>query len=452
MKFGGTSVADGPRLLGVCELVRRHLDRKPVVVVSALAGVTDLLEQAAAAACQGELEAQQRALADLERRHRWAVSGAVDSASGRHDLTLGLDALFDELRDLLRSIRTLGELTPRASDVLLSLGETLSARILASVLAEQGLPAREVDARQVMITDGNHGAAQPEPSAVDEGCRTHILPLLEAGELPLLGGYVGATAAGETTTLGRGGSDTSAAVLGSALGAEEIQIWTDVDGLMSADPKLVSAARTLPRISFAEAAELANFGARVLHPASISPAVKHRVPVRVLNTLNPAGEGTVILEQPAPDAPPLAAIASRGGLRTLRLDDPKMKIDPELVPWLLETLRSSGVAPELLLSSETGLTLVVEDRPGIGALVRSLKERARVKSEAGKAILCVVGWGLAGDPAVRRRVLAALSELAPELVAIGNSGCGATALVEESDLESAVRTTHRTFFEEVEPS
>ena len=295
MKFGGSSVADAERIRGVADIVRERIARQPVVVVSALAGVTDLLEQALSAARRGDLEGLEPLVADIVRRHRWALAGCIDDARRRHHLGLEIDRVLDELRQRLRSVRVLGEVTPRVRDAVLACGETLSARLVAAAFREQELAARWVDPEQVMATDDRFGAASPDAEGVKERCRALLWPLLEQGQVPVIGGFVGSSRSGETTTLGRGGSDTSAAVLGLALGAEEIQIWTDVDGLMSADPRLVPAARTLERVSFAEATELALYGARVLHPDSIAPAVCRQIPVRVLNSGRPDGNGTLVV-------------------------------------------------------------------------------------------------------------------------------------------------------------
>ena len=289
MKFGGTSVADAERISAAAEIVRGRLPRGPVVVVSALAGVTDLLERAVGHARAGEREALEPILADIGRRHRWAVSGAVVDPGRRHDLGLAVDALFEELHQLLRSVRILGEGTPRSGDALLAFGEILSSRIVAAAFADRGIPTCLVDAREVMITDATFGRAEPDLLEVARRGRTLLAEPSAAGLVPIVGGFVGATVDGRTTTLGRGGSDTSAAVIGAALGATEIEIWTDVDGIMTADPRRVPAAKTRSAVSFAEAAELAYYGAKVLHPASIAPAVRCRIPVRVLRGYSAVG-------------------------------------------------------------------------------------------------------------------------------------------------------------------
>ncbi len=447
MKFGGTSVADGARILAIAEIVRERLARRPVVVVSALAGVTDLLLSAVAAARAGDREGLEPILADLERRHRWALAGSLEDSRRRHDLSLAVDALFDDLRQLLRSVRILGEGTPRAADTLLAFGETLSARIVVEAFVDRGIGARWVDPREVVITDGEHGAAEPDLERTSLRCTEKIQPILDAGEVPVLGGFVGATIEGRTTTLGRGGSDTSAAVLGQAMSAEEIQIWTDVDGLMTADPKLVPVARTLERVSFAEAAELAYYGARVLHPASLAPAVRREIPVRVLNSLNPRAAGTLVRPEPGEGAPPLASVASRGGLCTVRFTSRRMKADPGFLPRVIAAIVREGASPDLVVSSEVAVTLVVSEERRLDGLARFLGGEVSIERTGERAIVCVVGSGLAREGAVRQTVLSALARLEPDIVSLGGSGTSVAAVVPEARLRDAVRGLHRDFFE-----
>ncbi len=447
MKFGGTSVADAARILGVAGIVRGHLDRQPVVVVSALAGVTDLLVRAVDAARRGDREAIEPLLADLERRHRWALAGSIEDPRRRHDLSLEVDALFEELRQLLRSVRILGEGTPRSSDALLSFGEILSGRLVAGALEDRGLRVRWVDPREVMITSAAHGAAEPDIEEVARRCGTAIAPLLAEAWVAVTGGFVGATPDGRTTTLGRGGSDTSASVIGAAMGALEIQIWTDVDGLMSADPKLVPAARTIPRVTFAEAAELAYYGAKVLHPASIAPAVRRAIPVRVLNSLSPGGAGTLILAEGDPAALPIVSVASRGGVQRVRVTSRRMRLDPGFLPAVLAAFDREGIAPELVVSSEVAVSLALPSDARLDGVRLALSGVAEIEAAPGRALLCVVGSGLGRDDGTRGSVLAALGEVDPELVSLGGSGTSVTAVVPGERLADAVRALHRRFFE-----
>lgn len=446
MKFGGTSLADADRILSVAEIVRGRTDARPVVVVSALAGVTDLLVAAAELARTGDREALEPVLAGIERKHRWAAAGAVRDASERHDLTLALDALFEELRQLLRAVRILGEGTPRFEDTLLALGETLSARIVTSAFVDRGLAAVAVDPREVIVTDGRHGEAEPDLPRTEERSRT-LLALVEAGRIPVLGGFVGATRDGRTTTLGRGGSDTTAAVLGACLRAQEIQIWTDVPGILSADPRIVPGARTRSRVSFAEAAELAYYGAKVLHAASIAPAVKRSIPVRVLSSLDPASPGTVILGEADPQVPALASVASRGGLSAVRLTSKRMRMDAGFLPRVLAAFDAAGIVPDLVVSSEVSVTLIVPGRHDLASVTAGLGDDVRAERMDGRAIVCIVGGGLATDAGLRSRVLAALAAVGPEIAALGGSATSVAAVLPEASLADAVRELHRRFFE-----
>ncbi len=447
MKFGGTSVADAARIRAAAEIVRGRAERRPVTVVSALAGVTDLLAAAVGAAKRGERDALEPILADLVRRHRWAMAGAVEDAGRRHALGLAVDAMFEDLRQLLRSVRILGEGTPRSSDSLLAFGEVLSSEIVAAAFLDCGIRARLIDAREVMITDDRFGRAEPVLDEVRSRAARLIGPPLEAGEVPILGGFIGSTRDGRTTTLGRGGSDTTAAVLGAALGAAEIEIWTDVDGIMTADPRRVPGARRCPRVSFAEAAELAYYGAKVLHPASIAPAVRSRIPVRVLNAAAPSSEGTVILDDVAADAPPLASVASREGVTSVRIASRTLRVDPGFLPRVVAAVDDEGLVPDLVVSSEVAVTLALSGRPDGASLARRLAPYAEIEVTEGRGIVCIVGHGLARDPGIRGRVLSALAALDPEMVAVGGSASSVAALVPENRLPACVRALHGQFFE-----
>jgi aspartate kinase len=448
MKFGGSSVADTKRISAVREIVSDRLHERPVVIVSALAGVTDLLQEAIDAARTGERELLERLLSDIERRHRWALTGAVEQAKRLHQLSLEIDGMFEDLRQRIRSIRILREGTPRATDAVLAFGETLSARIISSAFRDSGLPARLVDAREVVATDDRFGEAEPRLAAVKENAGRVLAPLLAAGELPVLGGFIGSTEEGDTTTLGRGGSDTSAAVLGAALDAEEIQIWSDVDGMMSADPALVPSARTLPRISFAEAAELAFYGARVLHPDSIAPAVKRQIPVRVLNSLRPDGAGTIIMgEEGAADA--LASVASRSGVSLARLTNLRMRGDADFLPKVTAAFERTGMAFDLLVSSEVAVCLAIPQSVDLAAIDAMLGDGIAIEVERDRAIICVVGSRLGSDSGFRALVLSALAEFEPEMVGLGASGSSLAAVVPQTRLEPAVRGLHERFVEEV---
>jgi aspartate kinase len=328
------------------------------------------------------------------------------------------------------------------------MGEILSSEIVAAAFVDSGLPARLVDARDVLVTDGAHGGAIPEIEATTARAASLVAPVAAAGEIPVLGGFIGRSADGQTTTLGRGGSDTSAAILGAALAADEIEIWTDVDGILSADPRRVPAARPRARVSFAEAAELAFYGAKVLHPASIAPAVVRGIPVRVLNAMRPQGAGTLVVEEAGPDAPPLASIASRGPVAVVRAVAPTMRLDAAFLDRVLRAFAEARLGVELVVASEVGVSLATSAAPALDAVLAALGSFAAVSVARERGIVCVVGSGLAEEGATRGRVLGALARHGPELLALGATRVGLAAVVPESALDGCVRDLHREFFEE----
>jgi aspartate kinase len=451
MKFGGSSVADAERIKAAARIVGDRRELSPVVVVSALAGVTDLLIEAVEAACAGERDRLDPILADLERRHRWALAGAVEDASRRHHLSLEVDGMFEELRQRIRSIRILGEGTPRAADAVMAHGEMLSARIVATAFEDLDLPGRWIDSRDVVITNERFGEAEPDLDLVSERAARVLGAVTASGGIPVLGGFVGSTPDGDTTTLGRGGSDTTAAVVGSAMGAEEIQIWTDVDGLMSADPALVPEARTLPLVSFAEAAELAFYGARVLHPDSIRSAVERRIPVRVLNSLRPEAEGTLIVEgEGDAGSSALASVASRRGICVARVTGRRMRVDADFRARVVRAFGDAGLECDLVLSSELAICLVLSAEPPLDVVQRSLGVDVSIDIERDLAIICVVGSGLEHSGRFRALVLSALADFEPEMVALGASRASLAAIVRQAELEDAVRGLHARFVEEVQ--
>ena len=294
IKFGGTSVRDAAAIRRLTEIVGRE-DRGRLVVVSALAGVTDQLVDLATRARTGEHAALGEIIDAVQNRHLQLASELVAPAV-QPDVVSAIEDTCLELRTMVHAVAVLHELSPRSFDAITSFGETLSSRLVAASLVSEGMAVEWVDARRVFVTDGSYGRAQPDMEITTARVRDAVVPLLRAGVIPVLGGFVGATPDGVTTTLGRGGSDYSAAIFGAALDVSEIQIWTDVDGMLTADPRIVPDAKLVPKLTFGEASELAYFGAKVLHPAAIQPAVARNIPVRIVNAQNRPryrGHGTV---------------------------------------------------------------------------------------------------------------------------------------------------------------
>ncbi len=441
MKFGGTSVAGTGGMRRVAGIVAAARDRRPVVVTSAMAGVTDALAGLLETALQGG--AIEEGVAAVRDRH---LAVAMELAPSDAGLRGRLEALCRELRVLLRGIRLLGTTTARSADAVLGFGELLAQELLVAALAAGGVPGRVVDAREVIVTDDGFGAARPDLAATRARCAERVVPVVEAGEAPVLGGYLGGTPEGVPTTLGRGGSDLSAAVLGLALGAERVEIWTDVDGLLSGDPRVVPGARVIPEISFREASELAFFGARVLHPASIDPAIQGGLPVHVRNSLSPDRPGTVIL--PAPRAPRAAAVALRRNLALVRLRAPGWRRRRGFLGDLARRIAGHGVELVHAWPGPLGIELLVPGGRAAGTLDALLAEDGERRAETGLVLVSLVGEVLARRPALWGEALALAGERGALRVVQGEGAISLGVLVPADRAEELARAWHGRFVEE----
>jgi aspartate kinase len=447
MKFGGTSVGSGERIRAVAERVRERRDRKPVVVTSALAGVTDQLIRGARLALARDPRAD---LVDeeLAERHAVVLRELFPEGETRNRLRVHVERLLSELRTLYTGVRYLGELTPRSLDAISGLGERLSCDIVAAALAEHGVPAAAVDARDVIVTDEAFGRAQPILDATAERVGLSVRPLAESATVPVLGGFIGSTRDGVSTTLGRGGSDWSAAILGALLPAEEIQIWTDVDGMMTVDPRVVRAARVIPEVSFDEAAELAYFGAKVLHPATIKPAVEKGIAVRILNSLNPDAPGTVIARRRDAARGEPRAIAFKKGITVVLISQPRMLMAYGFVARVFEVFDRHRTPVDLIATSEVSISLTVDDAATLAAVQADLAGLGEVQVLGGMAIVSLVGRGFSRQAGLAARVFHALKDVNVVMISFGASDVNLSMVVAEGEAEQAVCHLHREFFEE----
>jgi aspartate kinase len=446
MKFGGTSVRDVDAVRRVVGIVGAE-KRPRVVVVSALAGVTDGLLEIAAQVERGEGPAALEAVRALRRRHE-DMGELVGSLSRRAALRTRLQAHFDELEAIVHALSVVEEVSPRSRDTIQSFGELASAPIVAAALEDAGMASTAVDPRTVLVTDGTHGTAQPDVEATDARLREHVAPLLEKGIVPVMGGFIGSTPGGLTTTLGRGGSDFSAALFGAGLGAEEIQIWTDVDGMLTADPRMIPSSRVVPQISFGEASELAYFGAKVLHPSTILPAVSRDIPVRILNSHRPEAEGTLITRAAAPNGAGPVAIACKRGVTRLDVASTRMLMAYGFLRKVFEVFERYRTPVDVVTTSEVSVSVTIDDRRSLESIVSDLAEFADVSSEDGMAIVCAVGEGLRRDASLATRVLGALEGLPLVMVSQGGSRQNITAVVRDGDVTRAMEQLHRRFFED----
>jgi aspartate kinase len=447
MKFGGTSVADAPaiaRAVAVVAGTRDDSGGPVVVVVSAMSGVTDRLLALAGAA--ERRAGTHRDADDLWARHVEALTALVAADACAAHLPQ-IAEHFADLRALLGAASILRSASPAALDAIASTGELASSRIVCAALHAAGVPATWIDAREVIVTDAAHTAAAPDPAATDQAVRRAVAPSLRAGRVAVLGGFVGATSGGVTTTLGRGGSDYSAALVGAALGAREIQIWTDVDGMLTGDPRVIADARIVSRLSFGEASELAYFGAKVLHPSTILPAVARGIPVRILNSRRPGGAGTLITADLPPRDRPLAAVACKRRIATVEITSTRMLMAHGFLRRVFEVFERHATAVDVVTTSEVSVSVTVDDAGRLEAIVDDLGGIAEVAVEQDMAILSAVGDGLRADPRIAARVIGALQEFPVRMVSQAASRRNVTIVLRDADVVAAMQRIHQEFFE-----
>jgi aspartate kinase len=455
-KFGGTSVADPDavrRLISIVRDTREREGRGPAVVVSAMSGVTDALLTVAALGGAGRSDDAHARLRQLRDRHVAAVN-ALTSGARRDEVVSFVSTQFDELEAVARALGVLREVSDRTLDAVAACGELLNSRIIAAAVEEAGLPATWVDSRRAVITNDEHTRAAPLMRETTAALRASVVPLLDAGRVPVLGGFVGATREGITTTLGRGGSDYSGAIVGAGVGAREIQIWTDVDGMLTADPRVVPSPRLVPRLSFAEASELAYFGAKVLHPSTILPAVERDIPVRIVNSRKPQGEGTLIVSDVGNDGaafaarqPGITALACKRDLTVVDITSSRMLMAYGFLRQLFEVFERFRTAVDVVTTSEVSVSVTVDDRRHLGSITDALSDFADVSVESDMALLCAVGDPLRSDASIAARVLRVLETVPLRMVSQAASRRNITVVLRQPDLAGAMQRLHEEFFE-----
>ena len=451
MKFGGTSVEDPAAIGRTAAIVagRVALGKQPVVVVSAMAKVTDQLLRAAAAAAEGDRTGALAISSRLRARHRDTAAVLVkDSAA----LVTVIDEEFDSLDEILRGLAAILELTPRISDLIVSYGERLSSRIVAAAFRELGINAAHVDAREVIITDSNFQKAVPQDALIEARAAEKLRPLTDAGKVPVMGGFIASNEAGITTTLGRGGSDFTGALVGGALSAEAIEIWTDVDGILTADPRVVPDALRVKIISFEEAAELAYFGAKVLHPATILPAVKKNIPVLVLNSRNAACEGTRITSLAPHCKSPFKSIAVKKKLSIIDVVASRMLMTHGYMKEIFTVFDKHKCAVDMVSTSEVSVSLTVDSNDNLPALAADLSKLADVKYEGRKALVCMVGDDIRGRNGMAAQVFSAIRHINVRMISQGASEINMSFMIDEDDADEAVRSLHAAFFQDPDPA
>ncbi|HTC92132.1 MAG TPA: lysine-sensitive aspartokinase 3 [Terriglobales bacterium] len=451
MKFGGTSVEDAAAMERVCEIVRGRLSQKPVVVVSAMARVTDQLVAMGQAAGGGDSESALTMARAMRERHYSTASELLGTGlfTSFHS---ELENDFNGLDELLRGIAAVGEITPRSTDAVLSFGERLSSKIVAAAFSARGLHSALVDSRACIVTDATHTRAVPLFDEINPRLMTQVRPLVEKGIVPVMGGFIGATLNGTPTTIGRGGSDFSAAIVGGGLAAERIEIWTDVDGMMTTDPRLCPQARRIKEISFDEAAELAYFGAKVLHPATMLPAIQKNIPVHVLNSRNPKNEGTRITARAPHCRNAIKAIAVKKRITIVDLVATRMLMAHGFLRSVFEVFDRHRCPVDMVSTSEVSVSLTIDSNEAIPAIAGDLQKLADVKYAGRKAIICLVGENVRETPGIAGQVFGSIADVNIRMISQGASEINISFVIDEDDVPRAVQKLHQKFFAQVDPA
>lgn len=443
-KFGGTSVGDAPAICRLASVVGTRAGEQPLVVVSALAGVTDGLLEIVRVAGYGDVGAVEIGVDTLLDRHA-AVAAQLEGTGEAHE------AIELELRQMRIALvdGRIDPADPAQRDFLVGQGEVWSSRLVTAALNASGLTASLADARTFMLTDDRFGRARPREDALEPAARAAVLPLLSAGHVVVTQGFIGAAPDGRATTLGRGGSDYTAALLGAALDAARVEIWTDVSGLMSADPRIVPGAHTLAEASYEEAAELATFGAKVLHPATQMPLVRKGIPIRILNARDPAHPGTLIapearLEQPGDS--PIRSISYKQGITTLSVRAPRMLGTFGFLRKLFAVFERHEVVVDVVATSEVSVSLTIDDATRLPVIRPELEAIGELTVDEGRAIIAVVGIGLRDAPGIAARVFRATEPANVEIISQGASAINITFVVRETEGPEIVRRLHAEFF------
>jgi aspartate kinase len=440
MKFGGSSVADRAQIEKVLAIVRGRAARRPVVVSSAHKGVTNALIAAGEAARRGDLHAARPV---IERQR--AIARGLGCADAL------LDPFFEELTDLCHGVRLVRELSPRSLDYIASFGERMAVRVLADFFTREGLPSRAHDVFDLgFVTDSTFGGARPLPG-YEARMRAAFEREAPAGVVPVVTGFIGKDEAGEITTVGRNGSDLTATLVAAAIGAEEVEIWSDTDGVMTADPAVVAGARNIPRMSFEEAAELAYFGSRMLHPATLLPAMQHGVPVRVLNTNRPEHPGTVITGEGEERPRPVTSVAYKEGQCVVTVTSPRMFAQGGFLAEVFEITARHGVVVDVVATSEISLSFTAGDARRVEAALPDLQAIGDCAVARGKAILAVVGAALPRRPGAASWILGAVAEAGVnvEVLSYAAGSINLTMVIDEADVDRAVRALHGALVGEV---
>jgi aspartate kinase len=450
MKFGGSSVESAIAIERVASIVKARVDRRPVVVVSAMGKTTNKLLAIAQSSIRDERDDALAQLQDLREFHTRETRPVILDADWPEAERI-LDRHFQELTELVKGFAVLGELSPRSVDAISSYGERLSSALVALAFRKFGIDSVHFDSREAVVTDGRHTQAAPIFPLTYARLASAVRPLARE-KVVVMGGFIGATEAGVTTTLGRGGSDFSASIVGAGIGAEEIQIWTDVDGMLTADPTILPGGHRVKSISFAEAAELAYFGAKVLHPATVVPAIEKSIPVLILNSRRPEAPGTRISAEAVPCSNVIKSIACKRKITVVNINSTRMLMAHGFLRRIFEVFDRRQTPVDVVSTSEVSVSLTIDNTARLADICQELGEFSEVDTEEDRAIICMVGDNIRYTPGVAGRAFQAVDSVNIRMISQGASRLNLTFVVAEQDLARAVEMLHTEFFRELDPA
>ncbi|MGH9755816.1 MAG: lysine-sensitive aspartokinase 3 [Blastocatellia bacterium] len=449
MKFGGTSVEDATAIRRLVSIVRRGLHRQPVVVVSAMGRTTNGLLECARMAAARDMQSAQSRLDEIAAHH----FKTADQLALRHEVESLREALgkrFIAIRSTLEEINRTGRLRPHLSDAVSSNGELLSSLVVAAALRADGMKGVCVDVRPMMRTNDDFTRAAPQFEVANPKLKEGFTTALADGGVPVTQGFIGSTSDGVTTTIGRGGSDYSASIIGAAMGAEEIQIWTDVDGIMTTDPRIAPEAAKVKVISFAEASELAYFGANVLHPSTLLPAMAVGIPARVCNSRRPEAAGTAIVLSAPPSRAVVKAIAFKRGITIINVASDRMLMAHGFLSRLFAVFDKHETPVDMVATSEVSVSMTLDDTRRLDAIVADLQSLGEVSVERDAALICLVGENLKFTPGVASRIFSSIEQINVSMISHGASAINVSFIVDGASVEQAVRSLHCEFFSELD--
>jgi aspartate kinase len=449
MKFGGTSVEDATAIRRLVSIVRRQSHRQPAVVVSAMGRTTNGLLECARMAAAGDMQTAESKLDEIAWRH-YKTADQLAPQQEVESLREALGKRFIAIRSTLEEICRMGRLTPRLSDAVSSNGELLSSQVVAAALRTDGMKGVWVDIRPMLLTNDDFTRAAPQFDVANLRLKEGFTAALADGGVPVTQGFIGSTSEGVTTTIGRGGSDYSASIIGAAMDAEEIQIWTDVDGIMTTDPRISPEAAKVKVISFAEASELAYFGAKVLHPSTLLPAMAREIPARVCNSRRPEAAGTAIVRSAPPSRAVVKAIAFKRGITVINVTSDRMLMAHGFLSRLFEVFNKHETSVDMVATSEVSVSMTLDDTRRLDDVVADLESLGDVSIERDAALICLVGENLKFTPGVASRIFSSIERINVSMISHGASAINVSFIVDGASVENAVRSLHAEFFSELD--